>query len=109
MEKNNLQAGAMFFNEEGKKVDAVLYPDSLPETKFMSKEDGDALMKKWMSPEYMKERYDNIDAACKFMDLCSEGNEWIMAIHDYCNQQGIEPKDLIEFHKQGTKKAGSDY
>lgn len=78
---NKPKFGAAFFNEDGKLIDAVLYPDSLPSSYNSEKlPDADEL------PQFQKPR------------------PWIKEIESYCQQQGITPQELIDLHKQHINK-----
>lgn len=64
--------------------DAVLYPDSLPD-----KLDGERF--------HSKIDYD-MDEPLRF----PKPRPWVKEIETYCQQQGISPQELVDFHKHFT-------
>lgn len=79
--------------------------ENQPIIQIMSKEEGDAYMKRMSDPEYLKQRYEAMDRATEFMDLCNKGSGWIIDIHNFCEAHQITPDQLMDFyseHKQSN-------
>lgn len=89
MELNNKpKFGAAFFNEDGKLIDAVLYPDSLPD-KYDREKD-----------TYKQVHNDEPVFNVARIQKRIEELKWVQEIEIYCQQQGISPAQLMEFHKK---------